>query len=123
MPNAEATAATAAAAIKRSETRTSPLPRQAPRRPAIGVCGCMVRERPFLSSQRELLVSIGSTRVGHYPVSLFAHQASIVGRGILLGRLPVPLQGQASLPPIALRRRKTKSPTATSASNLDHLVR
>src|SRR5215510_1520042 len=43
MPNAEAIAATAAAATKRSETRTSPLPRQAPRRPAIGFRGCMVR--------------------------------------------------------------------------------
>jgi len=41
------------------------------------------------------------------------------------GRLAIclRLQGQASLPPAARRRRKTKSPTATSASNLDYLVR
>src|SRR5262249_45447887 len=36
MPNAEATAAITAAVTRRSEARTSPLPRQAPRRRAIG---------------------------------------------------------------------------------------
>src|SRR5215470_3872837 len=41
MPNAEATAAITAAATRRSEARTSPLPRQAPRRPAIRFRGCL----------------------------------------------------------------------------------
>src|SRR5215813_13166213 len=67
MPNAEATAAITAAAIRRSEARTSPLPRQTTPKPANGFRGCMVRSTP-LSSQRELLVSIGSTRLSHCPV-------------------------------------------------------
>src|SRR5499433_3149440 len=41
MPNAEATAAITAAATRRSEARASPLPRQAPRRPAIRFRGCL----------------------------------------------------------------------------------
>src|SRR5262249_3557016 len=36
--------------------------------------------------------------------------------------LLAPPQGQARLPPIARRRRKTKSPTASSDSNLNHPV-
>src|SRR5262249_31721544 len=41
MPNAEATAAITAPATRRSEARTNPLPRQAPRRPAIRCRGCL----------------------------------------------------------------------------------
>src|SRR6516164_5665306 len=56
MPNAEATAAITAAATRRSEARTSPLPRQAPPRPAIGFRGCMDEVNASLSSQQWPLV-------------------------------------------------------------------
>src|SRR6516165_10032019 len=131
MPNAEATAAITAAATRRSEARTSPLPRQATPKPANGFRGCMVRSTP-LSSQRELLVSIGSTRLSHCPVrfrSSSGHRTTPLVIGALACHLAINsslgllLRRQASLPPPARRRRETKSPTASSASNLDHLVR
>lgn len=127
--------------------RLDVLPRQAPRRPAIGFCGCMVRAILSLLAagapahqagtvQRRLLLALACHLAINSSLGL-----PLRNTGGDLGLLPIdtakadiaigpcwpsrvaPLPGQASLTPIALRRRKTKSPTATSASNLDHLVR
>src|SRR5262245_154359 len=99
MPNAEATAATAAAAAKRSETRTSLLPRQAPPRPAIGFRGCMVRSTPLLTAgaigfdrlneARPLSRSLFRSPSGHRTTPLLikalaCHHAITCGLGLLL---------------------------------------
>ena len=142
------------------EQRLDVLPRQAPRRPAIGFCGCMVRailsllaagatSFDRLNEARQLSRSPSGHRTTPLVIGALAcHLAINSSLGLPprntggdLGLLPIdtakadiaigpcwpsrvaPLPGQASLTPTALRRRKTKGPTATSASNLDHLVR
>src|SRR5262245_34630832 len=95
MPNAEATAATAAAATRRSEARTSPLPRQATPKPANGFRGCMVRSTS-LPSLQELLVSIGLTRLSHCPVR-FRSPSGHLTTPLVIGALACHLAINSSL--------------------------